>query len=146
MSSPTDGFTRIGAGVLRSEAADQAIVITPTEARYVKLRILAVRGSPYAQIAEIKVTEGRRAGYTPLLARQPELLHLVRAMAAAAPAVEPAPTTAVPGADVASCAPVAPKAQIVLGRESRNVLVIERQDGAYTPARLQADGYTRPGR
>jgi len=136
-TSAAEGFARIGGGSVSGEPGDQAIVVTPAEARYLKLRITSAAGGKEPHIAELKVTEGRREGYTSLLARKPELLHMVTAMAAATPAIEPAPTTAVPGADVASCAPVAPKAQSVTGPESRNVLVIERYDGNYTPPKYK---------
>lgn len=137
LTSATDGFSRIGGGSVTGEPGDRAIAITPTEARYLKLRIISSGGRREPHVTELKVTEGRRGGYTSILARRPELLHMVTAMAAAAPAVEPAPTTAVPGTDVASCAPVAPKSQIVVGPESRNVLVIERHDQAYSAAQYK---------
>ena len=134
MTSPTDGFTRIGAGVLRSEAGEQAIAITPTDARYVRLRILAIRGSTYAQIAGIRVTEGSREGYAPLLARNADLFRMLKPTAATGGTVAPAADTPASGASVVECAPVAPVTRAAAGRESRNVLVIERHDGSYYPA------------
>lgn len=136
MDSPTEGFTKIGAATLQGERTFQPVPVTPTEARYVKLRIVSATAGPrYVYISEIKGIEGRRPGYTSLLVRRGDLARLLIPPDATADAVRP--TAVAPGAEVVDCAPFAPRSQRVLGRESQNVLVVARNDYVYPPTQYK---------
>jgi hypothetical protein len=63
-------FTRVAAATLEPKAGAQTVPFEPVEARFVKLRILS--GPEYdVEIAEVRVIEGTRPGYTPLFVRAP---------------------------------------------------------------------------
>ena len=74
-SGPKDGFTRVAAVKLADVVGyESSIRFDPVEARYVKLRLLRTfLDEEFFEVGEIKVMEAPRAGYTPLLARHPEL-------------------------------------------------------------------------
>ena len=86
-------------------------------------------------IAEVKVIEAQRAGYTPLAVRNPESGVLLSAVAGTAGLVTP-PEAIVPGAQAAACTPFAPTAPTV-GRESTNVLVVGHTKESYTPVKYR---------
>jgi len=64
------GFTRASVARLEPKAGAQAVSFDPVEARFVKLRILSGPESDL-EIAEVRVIEGERQGYTPLFVRAP---------------------------------------------------------------------------
>ena len=140
-TGPADGFTKVGEISLRKESADQTLSLAPVEARFVKLRILSNHGDKrYVQCSDFKVIEAERPGYTPLLARNPEVVALASGRLPRVPlppvATPPAAAAGVtPGAE-AGCAPLQASARPVPNRpESRNVLVIAMRGQAsyYTP-------------
>jgi len=71
------GFERVAGAVLVSGVSAQTIAFPPVEARYVKLRVRSVQGPLWAlskvEIGEIRVLEGQRPGYQPLIARHRDL-------------------------------------------------------------------------
>ncbi|MGH7381038.1 MAG: discoidin domain-containing protein [Candidatus Methylomirabilales bacterium] len=70
LDSPSAGFKRVGSVSLRAEPVEQTIAFAPVEARYVKLRILSNHGDPsHVVLGKVKIIEGHRPGYIPLLAR-----------------------------------------------------------------------------
>jgi hypothetical protein len=97
-SGPKDGFTRVAAVKLADVVGyESSIRFDPAEARYVKLRLLRTfLDEERFEVGEIKVMEAPRAGYTPLLARHPDLLGPSPASAGAAVAAAASPPTCVP--------------------------------------------------
>jgi len=77
MQGPDVGFERVAAATLEPAVSPQTIAFPSVEARYVKLRVLAVRGPLWAlskvEIGEIRVLEAQRRGYQSLDARHPDL-------------------------------------------------------------------------
>ncbi len=140
------GFTKVAAAALRAEMGDQPVTFAPVEARYVEVRILSSQGGQPAgsgvALGKIKVMEGQRAGYVPLLARHPELAALKSgqvpwqeqakaALAAASSSAGSTPSVAAGGV----CAPVSSAPKTAPAHpESRNVLVVSPTDGFYRPA------------
>ena len=103
-TGPKQGFTRVATAALPG-TGENTIRFNPVEARYVQLRLLHNQaGGEMFQISEVKVLESKRSGYTPLLARRPDLMGpqpsaaLGKAVAAAgaAPACVPVPPTPPP--------------------------------------------------
>ena len=133
--SATAGFTKAGAFTAALDGV-QSFSIPPVEARYLKLSLLSNYGDKRSvSIAEVRVIEGTRAGYQPLLARNPDLAALVAgrvpdrwAASSARPADSPAaaamPACRVPR-DAAAERPAHP--------ESSNVLVVTDDPGYYPP-------------
>ena len=132
MTSPTEGFTKIGALTLRQETVDQALDFAPVEARFVKLRILSNHGDKFfVQCGDLKVIEAQRAGYTPLLARNPEVVALGTGRLPAVPAAMAGSALDAAGrcTTVSSGPALAPSSS-----ESRNVLVLSPSGAqVYTP-------------
>jgi len=71
MDAPDKGFTKIASATLEAKPGEQSVSFTPVEARFVKLRFLTGANSDWLEIAEVKVIEGARSGYTPLFVRAP---------------------------------------------------------------------------
>lgn len=63
-------FIRAAATTLESKAGEQTVSFEPVEAKFVKLRILSGPETDL-EIAEVRVIEGARQGYTPLFVRAP---------------------------------------------------------------------------
>ncbi len=63
-------FTRAAAATIEARPGEQRVSFEPVEARFVKLRILSGPELDLA-IAEVRVIEGARRGYTPLFVRAP---------------------------------------------------------------------------
>ena len=97
-SGPKDGFTRVAAVKLSDVVGwESSIRFDPVEARYVKLRLLRTfNDEEIFVVGEIKVMEAPRAGYTPLLARHPDLLGPSPANAGAAVAAAASSPTCLP--------------------------------------------------
>jgi hypothetical protein len=73
-ASQATAFTKVGSATLSEDESDQTVTTVPFEARYLKIRILSSHGSTdYVELGKVKAIEGRRAGYVPLVARNPEL-------------------------------------------------------------------------
>jgi hypothetical protein len=77
MQGADAGFERVAAATLEPAVSPQTIAFPSVEARYIKLRVLAVRGPIWAlskvEIGEIRVLEAQRPGYQALVARHPDL-------------------------------------------------------------------------
>lgn len=71
MDASEGSFTRVATAALRAISGEQAITFTPLEARFVKVRILSGMHPKAIEIAELRVIEASRRGYTPLFARAP---------------------------------------------------------------------------
>lgn len=141
--SATAGFTKAAAFTAAREGV-QSFPIPPVEARYVKLSILSNYGDPRTvSISKVQVIEGARAGYQPLLARNPDLATLVaggvpqRWSAASAPrtTAPPASPSAAPAAEGCAIRPEASMSASERPRypESRAVLVVTRENNVYPP-------------
>jgi hypothetical protein len=137
MQSSTTGFVRAGAVTLKKEDALQSIDFPPVEAKYVTLRILnayaALPGSEPGGYAigasRVKILEGSRAGYTPVLARNPELASVLKGVMPGAP--PPAPSqAAVSGMTCAAPVADAPPRKSTFA-QSRNVLVVANRPQDY---------------
>jgi len=63
-------FTRAAATTLEARPGEQTVSFEPVEAKFVKLRIVSGPESDL-EIAEVRVIEGTRPGYTPLFVRAP---------------------------------------------------------------------------
>jgi hypothetical protein len=75
MTSPTENFTRRTAATLEPRPGEQVLEFEPVEAKFVKLKILSGYERPVIEIAEIRVREAHRPGYTPLFVRAPLVKH-----------------------------------------------------------------------
>jgi hypothetical protein len=71
MKNPYDEFTRAATASLAARPGEQTVSFSPVEARYVKLRILSGAVKKTLEIAEVRVIEGTKPGYTPLFVRVP---------------------------------------------------------------------------
>ena len=91
--TPTMGFVRAGVATLKKEDALQSITFAPVEAKYVSVRILnAYSALPASEpggyaigASRVRILEGTRAGYTPLLARNPDLASVLKGIMPDAP-------------------------------------------------------------
>jgi hypothetical protein len=63
-------FTRVAAKTIEAKPGEQTVSFDPVEAKFVKLRIVSGPESD-VEIAEVRVIEGTRQGYTPLFVRAP---------------------------------------------------------------------------
>jgi hypothetical protein len=89
MDADPKRYSKLGAMTLPAEAGEQTISFTPTEARFVKLRVLSgghlelagddqgqqARAKGALEIAEVRILEAARSDYVPLLTRAPEAAH-----------------------------------------------------------------------
>ena len=128
----TTGFVRAGGATLKKEDALQAITFPPVDAKYVSVRIL----SAYAPVdssepggyaigaSRVKILEGARTGYTPLLARNPELASVLKGVMPGAPASSAVPATAASGGPTCEAPVAEPAAKKSAYSRSQNVLVI----------------------
>jgi hypothetical protein len=138
VQSPTAGFTRAAAATLKKEDSLQAVMFAPVEARFVKLRILTTyasqdNGTPggFAPAASrVKILEGQRAGYSSILARNPDLAALAKGVIPAAPPAAAGPTPAAEGPS-ACAVPAAGGPKTSAFAQSQNVLVIADLPDAY---------------
>ena len=109
MDSATTGFVKIANATLRPEPGEQTIPVQPIEARFVKLRVLSNNGDAnFTELSELKVTEGQRAGYTPLITRVPQLAALLSAAHASGAPADSVRDVPVPGAATAGCTASSP--------------------------------------
>jgi hypothetical protein len=82
--SPTATFTKVAAQTLAGSPIEQTIPFPATEVRYVKLRVVSGLAADRLSIAEVRILEAQRGGYTPLAARFPEVATWKRSPRAAA--------------------------------------------------------------
>jgi hypothetical protein len=82
-------YSKVASKTLPAEPGEQTISFTPTEARFVKLRVVSgghlelasddlgrqARAKGELEIAEVRILEAARADYVPLLTRAPEAVH-----------------------------------------------------------------------
>jgi hypothetical protein len=123
--SATTEFVKVGEASLNNENALHPIPIPPTEAVYVKLRVLSSYAPPNSQntlLRRVRILEGARPGYSPMLTRHPELAALARGEMPKAPGDAAGPTPPPGGRD--SCRP-APRAGKARFPQSRSVLLVE---------------------
>jgi hypothetical protein len=69
MESPTTGFRQVAKAAIEPVPGEQKIEFPAVEARYVKLRVVAGHSPKELEIAEVRVFESVRDGYTPLFQR-----------------------------------------------------------------------------
>ena len=141
MDGPDTGFTKLAESTLTNEPGEQTISLTPTQTRFVKLRILSNYGdAKYVELGKIKVTEGEAPGYVAMSQRYPDLAAFVGGVApeavfAAGAASSAAPTSS-PLANLSPCACAPPRSAVNINSthsESRKVLVITDTRKNYAP-------------
>jgi len=71
MKSPDEQFAKAAAATLEARPGEQTVSFSPVEARFVKLRVLSGAVKETLEIAEVRVIEAARPGYTPLFVRAP---------------------------------------------------------------------------
>jgi outer membrane protein OmpA-like peptidoglycan-associated protein len=72
-AGPGEAFTKVGSATVDPKVRDQVITFAPVMARYVRFRILTGNSLFALGLARLKVIEGSRPGYTPLLKRYPRI-------------------------------------------------------------------------
>jgi len=75
MTSPSENFARRATATLEAKPGETTIEFDAVEAKFVKLKILSGHERPALEIAEIRVREADRSGYTPLFVRAPMVKH-----------------------------------------------------------------------
>jgi hypothetical protein len=75
MTSATENFARRATATLEAKPGETTIEFDAVEAKFVKLKILSGYESLVLEIAEIRVREANRTGYTPLFVRAPMVKH-----------------------------------------------------------------------
>ncbi len=73
--SPYENFTRRATATLEAKPGETTIEFDAVEAKFVKLTILSGYERPVVEIAELRVREANRRGYTPLFVRAPAVKH-----------------------------------------------------------------------
>ena len=130
MNEADNTFAKIAQKALADTPGDQTISFSPVQARFVKVRAASNWGDPAeVQIGRIKVIEGKAAGYTSILDRNPDLGALAKGdiekafRPEAGPAATAAPKPPGPAGPTCEAAiappPVAPK-----HAQSQHVLVL----------------------
>ncbi len=72
-TSPKEDFTKVASATVNPSVRDQVITFAPVMARYVRFRIVS-GNSPFALgFGNLKVIEGNRPGYMPLLKQYPQI-------------------------------------------------------------------------
>ena len=71
MKSPYDDFVKAATASLAAKPGEQTLSFSPVEARFVKLRVLSGAVKDVLEIAEVRVIDATRPGYTPLFVRAP---------------------------------------------------------------------------
>jgi hypothetical protein len=121
MTSATDGFSKVAEASLE-KGPGGTVRFAPVEAKFVKTRLLR-NGGGYASFPfkGMHVFEAQRQGYTPLLARHPELTYWPSPAGAAGPSSPVVPP-------VAACAPPVENPPASGRSESRRVLILTEND------------------
>lgn len=148
MESPTSGFVKAASLTLVHEDVEQTMTFAPVEARFVQIRVVSqYQTDSVVGMGKIKVIEARRAGYTPLIDRNPKLASLLAGVASdSSVAHDPAPPSlpaSIEGGPMSAsaCSAVAPIAQPPVRGSSSKVLVLARSNGTYPPLWYSANGY-----
>jgi hypothetical protein len=147
MESPTSGFIKAGSLTLTHEDVEQTITFAPVEARFVKIRILTqYQDDSVVGMGKIRVIEAQRAGYTPLVARNPRLVRLLAGVAgdpgAAHESAAPSPAASIETGPVSvNACSAGPIAHPPVGGSSSKVLVLARASGLYPPLWYSTHGY-----
>jgi outer membrane protein OmpA-like peptidoglycan-associated protein len=140
-------FTKVAAADVTDTLPVQAISFPPVLARYVKLRVVA---GPDAglKIGEVQIIEGTRPGYTPMLARHPEMAKWKQSVRYAAQAgidwLEPA---SMDWQQSSRCFGCHVQAQTLMGlavAQGNNYVVSARaaqELAAYTRSKQDSDGH-----
>jgi hypothetical protein len=123
-AAPDGPFTKVAATSL-PKASQGTVSFSPVEARFLKLRMVKNQvGADEFYVAELKVHEAQKAGYTPLLTRHPELAQ------AGGPVALPGGLP-VAAATVPPCAPRPEGPEAATARpahpESSKILVVEEK-------------------
>ena len=72
MANPYENFSRVATATLEKKPGAQTVEFDdPVEARYVKLKVVSGHSPGAIEIAELRVLESDRRGYTPLYTRAP---------------------------------------------------------------------------
>jgi hypothetical protein len=72
MDGPTGKFTKAAAATFDDTPGEKKIIFPAVEARFVKLRVLSGVSPQELELAEVRVLESARDGYTPLFERAPD--------------------------------------------------------------------------
>ena len=75
MTNPYENFSRVATATLEAKPGEQTVEFDPVEAKFVKLRVLSGTAPQTLEIAEVRVIESDRSGYTPLFVRAPMVKH-----------------------------------------------------------------------
>jgi hypothetical protein len=156
VQSPLEGFTKVAAATLKNEDSLQPIAFAPTDARFVKLRVVSTyapidsaRPGDYRMAARrVRILEGERAGYASMLSRNPELAAVAKGVIPTAPPAAALPVT--PTGEPTACAvPRAEAPKPSTFPQSKQVLVIAAYPDAYRTIGWKpsaAETSTQPGR
>ncbi len=130
---PDGPFTKVAASALPS-GFEATVTFGPVEARFLKFRMLKSQGGDDAfYVANLKVHEAQRAGYTPLLSRHPELTQA--GGPTALPGGLPVPVATLPPCEPLSEAAAAASAKPAHPESSR-ILVVGDAPGNYAANQL----------
>ncbi len=75
MTSPYENFSRVATATLEAKPGEQRVEFDPVEVKFVKLRVLSGAVPEALEIAEVRVLESDKRGYTPLFVRVPLVKH-----------------------------------------------------------------------
>ena len=75
MTSPSENFTRRATATLVAKPGETTLEFDAVEAKFVKLTMLSGHEPRVVELAEIRVREANRKGYTPLFVRAPMVKH-----------------------------------------------------------------------
>jgi hypothetical protein len=75
MTNPYENFSRVATATLEAKPGEQTVEFDPVEAKFVKLRVLSGAAPLSLEIAEMRVVESDKPGYTPLFVRAPMVKH-----------------------------------------------------------------------
>lgn len=75
MTNPYENFSRVATATLEAKPGEQTVEFDPVEAKFVKLRVLSGAAPQSLEIAEVRVLESDKRGYTPLFVRAPMVKH-----------------------------------------------------------------------
>jgi hypothetical protein len=73
MDAAPERYARVATAALEARPGEQIVAFAPVETRFVKLRLLSGAVKDTLEIAEVRVIEAERRGYTPLFTRAPQV-------------------------------------------------------------------------
>jgi hypothetical protein len=71
MDAADNRYAKAASATLTAKSGEQTVSFSPVEARFVKVRIVSGATVEGLEVAEVRVLEGSRSGYTPLFVRAP---------------------------------------------------------------------------